>query len=256
MSDLGSDSVRIAALGDLHCTRKSQGAYRNLFHQVSNEADVLVLCGDLTDYGLPEEAQILASEIRTCVSIPVVAVLGNHDYESNHQQQVHDILLEAGVMVLDGDACEVAGVGFAGVKGFCGGFGDRAVEAWGEQVLKHFVQETAHEALKLEAALARLQCPTRVAVLHYAPIEDTVRGEPLEIYPFLGSRRLEEPLNRFGVAVVLHGHCHHGSLEGQTATGTPVYNCALPLLKRARPEAPPFRMITLPRVRDDDCTLM
>jgi Icc-related predicted phosphoesterase len=242
-----SDTVRIAAIGDLHCTRKSQGAYAEVFRQVSEDADVLVLCGDLTDFGLPEEAHILAEELRAGLRVPAVAVLGNHDYESGHEKEVHDILLAAGVTVLDGDACEVEGIGFAGVKGFCGGFGDRSIEAWGEQCLKQFVQETVHEALKLESALARLHCETRVAVLHYAPIEATVRGEPLEIYPFLGSRRLEEPLQRFPVAAVFHGHCHYGSLEGTTAHGAPVYNVAMPLLRRARPGVPAFRLVEVDR---------
>jgi Icc-related predicted phosphoesterase len=240
--------IRVAAVGDLHCTRKSQGAYQQLFRKMSRDADVLVLCGDLTDYGLPEEAQILASELGHGLTIPAVAVLGNHDHESDHMSEMRNILLAAGVTVLDGDACEIEGVGFAGVKGFCGGFGDHAVAAWGEHTLKVFVQEAAHEALKLEEALTRLSCPTRLAVLHYAPIEATVAGEAREIYPFLGSRRLEEAIDRAGaVAAAFHGHCHSGSLEGKTAGGVPVYNVAMPLLRKMMPGQPPYRMITLPR---------
>jgi Icc-related predicted phosphoesterase len=241
------EDVRIAAVGDLHCARTSQGALERTFAAIEEAADVLVLCGDLTDYGLPEEAEILAAQLKKAITIPTVAVLGNHDFESRREKDVHDLLLAAGVIVLDGDACEVEGIGFAGVKGFGGGFGDRAVEAWGEPVLKAFVGETIQEALKLESALARLTAKTKVVVLHYAPIEATVQGEPTAIHPFLGSRRLEEPINRMRVDLVLHGHCHHGSLEGVTSTGIPVYNVAMPLLRRQRPGEPPFRVFTLPR---------
>jgi Icc-related predicted phosphoesterase len=215
------------------------------FAPLDGNADVLLLLGDLTDHGLPEEAHILADGLVRTVKAPVVAVLGNHDYESGQGEEVRRILTDAGVIVLDGDAHEIDGVGFVGVKGFAGGFGRRTLEPWGEPVLKAFVQEALQEALKLESALAKLRTGRRVALLHYAPLEATVEGEPLEIYPFLGSSRLEDPLNRYQVDLVFHGHAHRGSLEGRTAAGVPVYNVALPLLRRTFPEQPSFRIVPL-----------
>jgi Icc-related predicted phosphoesterase len=238
--------LRIAALGDLHVSKTSHGTFQPIFSQIGNTADVLLLCGDFTDYGLPEEARILARELTTATKIPVVAVLGNHDYESGHEDEIRRILSDAGVVVLDGEATEVHGVGFAGVKGFAGGFGRGALGPWGESVIKRFVQEAVDEALKLEAALARLRTHRRVAVLHYSPIRGTVEGEPLEIFPYLGSSRLEEPINRYRVNAVFHGHAHRGSPEGRTATGVPVYNVAMPLLSRTYPERPPYLIVELP----------
>lgn len=165
--------------------------------------------------------------------VPTIAVLGNHDFESGEQDEVKRILIEGGVHVLDGDAHEVGGVGFAGVKGFGGGFGQRALGPWGEDAIKRFVQEAVDESLKLEAALARLRTPIRVVLLHYAPVEDTVRGEPPTIYPFLGSSRLEEPIDRYHAHAVFHGHAHSGSPDGRTKGGIPVYNVSLPLLRAA-----------------------
>jgi Icc-related predicted phosphoesterase len=238
--------VRLAAVGDLHVKKTSQGALQPLLAPVNDSADVLLLCGDLTDYGLPEEASILAKELTSVVRIPILAVLGNHDYESGQHLEVCRILSEAGVKVLDGEATEVQGVGFAGAKGFIGGFGRGTLGAWGEPGVKRFVQEAIDEAMKLESALARLRTPRRVAVLHYSPIRGTVEGEPLEIFPYLGTSRLEEPLNRHPVDVVFHGHAHHGSLEGRTSTGTPVFNVALPLLMAKFPDRPPFRIVEIP----------
>jgi Icc-related predicted phosphoesterase len=238
--------LRIAALGDIHVSKNSHGAFQTLFTQISTTADVLVLCGDFTDYGLPEEARILAREITTGLKIPVIAVLGNHDYESGKQDEIRQILSDAGVTVLDGEATEIQGVGFAGVKGFAGGFGRGALGPWGEQAIKLFVQEAVDEALKLESALARLRTQRRVAVLHYSPIRATVEGEPLEIFPYLGSSRLEEPINRYRVNAVFHGHAHRGAPEGRTATGVPVYNVAMPLLARTNPDRPPYLVVELP----------
>jgi len=243
---LSQDHVRFAAVGDLHCKKDSAGAFRELFAQASDAADALLLCGDLTDYGLPEEARILASELGAA-KVPIVAVLGNHDFESDAQQDVCSILADAGVHILDGEACEIHGVGIAGVKGFAGGYGRATLGSWGERSIKTFVNEAIQEALKLESALAKLRTPERLAVLHYSPIEATVQGEPIEIFPFLGTSRLEEPLIRYPVSTVLHGHAHRGSPEGKTVNGTPVYNVALPLLKRTYPERPAFRLIELPR---------
>ena len=240
------DVTRIAAVGDLHVPRGGHAGLQPTFAAAAAGADVLVLCGDITDYGLPEEARLVATALQQTVKIPVVAVLGNHDFESGHQDEVTKILVDVGVVVLDGDAQDVAGVGFAGVKGFAGGFGPRALAPWGEPSIKSFVHEAVNEALKLEAALARLRAPQRVAVLHYAPILGTVSGEPPEIYPFLGSSRLEDPLNRYPVSAVLHGHAHRGSLEGRTREGAPVYNVAMPLLVQSFPGQPPVRIIELP----------
>ena len=238
-----SDVVRLAAVSDVHYGKSSQGSLVQLFAQITAQADVLLLCGDLTDYGLAEEAKILARDLTAAVKVPIVAVLGNHDFESGEEREVAQVLAEAGVKMLDGDAHEVQGVGFAGAKGFCGGFGRGALGAWGEATVKQFVHEAIDEALKLESALARLRTPTRIAALHYSPIRETVQGEPPEIFPFLGSSRLEEPLARFEVSAVFHGHAHKGSPEGKTSTGIPVYNVALPLLKKCYPDRPPFRVL-------------
>jgi len=243
---LNGDVVRVAAVGDLHCGKASQGVLQPLFARMAERADVVVLCGDLTDYGLPEEARLLAREVSGVLKIPVVAVFGNHDYESGHAEEVCAILTDAGVRILDGDGVEIHGVGFAGVKGFAGGFGDRALQPWGESVLKLFVREAVEEALKLEAALARLRTAKRIAVLHYAPIRATVETEPAELLPFLGSSRLEDPINRYNATLVVHGHSHHGAPEGRTATGVPVYNVSLPVLKEAFPDQPPFRLFEIP----------
>lgn len=223
--------MRIAAVGDLHCTKESAGALKPLFSQVEGRADVLLLCGDLTDYGTAEEAHVLAKEL-SVVKLPILAVLGNHDFESGTPEKVVQVLTEAGVRILDGDSHTIGEVGFAGVKGFCGGFGRGTLGPWGEGAVKAFVKEALDEALKLESALARLRTRRRVALLHYAPVRDTVVGEPEEIYAFLGCSRLEEPLERYPVNLAFHGHAHRGTAEGKTRSGTPVYNVALPLLRR------------------------
>jgi Icc-related predicted phosphoesterase len=238
--------LRIAAIGDIHVSKSSQGAFHPLFAQISRTADVLLLCGDFTDYGLPDEARVLARELTSSVNVPVIAVLGNHDYESGKQDEIRQILGEAGVTVLDGEATEVHGVGFAGVKGFAGGFGRGALGPWGETAIKQFVQEAIDEALKLEVALARLRTKKRIAVMHYSPVRATVEGEPPEIFPYLGSSRLEEPINRYRVSAVFHGHAHRGSAEGRTSAGVPVYNVAMPLMARLHPDRPPYLVVELP----------
>jgi Icc-related predicted phosphoesterase len=236
------DVIRVGAVADLHYTKTSQGVLQSLFEHANNAVDLLLLGGDLTDFGLPEEAQVLARDLKATVKTPIIAVLGNHDYEAGKQKEVGDILCEAGVKVLEGDAVEVRGVGIGGAKGFLGGFGRGTLEAWGEDAVKKFVQAAVEEALLLERALARLRTPHRLALLHYAPIRATVEGEPPEIHAFLGCGRLEEPLNRFGIHAVFHGHAHRGTFTGKTTTGIPVYNVALPLLRRARPDAPPLHV--------------
>ena len=232
--------MRIAATADVHYGKHSKGKMQELFTTVSREADVLLICGDLTDYGLPEEAELLATDIRSHLRIPVLAVLGNHDFESAQPDAVTKVMEEAGVEMLDGESIDIDGVGFAGVCGFGGGFGRRMLNAWGEPLIKTFVQEAIDQALRLEQALAKLSTERRVVLLHYAPVRATVEGEPPEIFPFLGSTRLEEPINRFRVSACFHGHAHKGTVEGATATNVPVFNVSVPLLQQHAPEKPPF----------------
>ena len=241
---MSSNVVRIAAVGDLHFARSSHNPLSPWMSRLAAVADVLVLCGDLTDYGRLEEAQDLAQELKTAVKLPIVAVLGNHDFESDQADAVAATLRDIGVHVLDGDTCEVLGVGFAGVKGFAGGFGRGALGPWGERIVKQFVQEAVSESLKLESALARLRTPHKIAVLHYAPVVATVAGEPPEIYPYLGCSRLAEPLAQYQVSAVFHGHAHNGAPEGAVGD-TPVYNVALPLMSRLSADLP-VRILTLP----------
>ncbi len=240
------EKLRIAAMADLHVKKTSQGSLQALFTKANESADVVLLCGDLTDYGNPEEATVLAKEITTSLRIPAIGVLGNHDFEAGKEKEIVKILTDAGVQILDGGATEVQGVGFAGVKGFCGGFGRRSLGAWGEEIIKKFVHETIEEALKLESALARLRTPHKIAVLHYSPIQATVEGEPPEIIAFMGSSRLEEPIDRYRVSTVFHGHAHHGTLEGRTKGNAVVYNVAVPLLRVKFPDQQPMRVIEVP----------
>ena len=236
--------VRVAAIGDVHCCSSSAGALQPLFAKIAESADVLALCGDLTNHGLPEEGLALVKEL-SAVKLPTVAVLGNHDYESGHPDELKRILTDAGVFFLDGEAKEIHGVGFAGVKGFGGGFGRGTLSAFGEPATKRFVQEALDEVMKLEAALQRLHTPQRIVVMHYSPIRATVEGEPPEIFPYLGCGRFEEPLNRYQVAAAVHGHAHAGAAEGRTSTGVPVYNVAVQVMRRVYPDRPPFRLLNL-----------
>jgi Icc-related predicted phosphoesterase len=241
-------TVRLAAVGDVHCAKTTDGTLQRLFAEAARAADVLLLCGDLTDYGDPEEARVLVRELAPAVNarMPVVAVLGNHDFEAGKADEIRKALEGAGVVVLDGESREILGVGIAGAKGFAGGFGKGTLGAWGEPAVKRFVQEAVDEAMKLESALARLRTPRRIALLHYAPVADTVAGEPPEIFPWLGCGRLEEPLARYPVHAVFHGHAHHGTPEGRARGDIPVYNVSMPLLQRAFPDQPPFRLTEVP----------
>jgi Icc-related predicted phosphoesterase len=234
-------TVRVAALADIHYKRIPDESFQPTFVEISKKADVLLLCGDLTDYGLPEEAELVVKDL-AMVSIPVLAVLGNHDYESGREGEVRDVLAKANVKVLDGESAVVAGVGFAGAKGFCGGFGRRMLEPWGELAIKNFVKEAIDETLKLETALARLRTERRIVLLHYAPIQATVEGEPPEIFAYMGSGRLEDPINRYGADAVFHGHAHRGAPEGATTKGIPVFNVSVSLLRRQFPDRPPYRI--------------
>jgi len=223
--------LRVAAIGDLHVMEDSVAPYRELFAEIGNAADVLVLCGDLTNFGKTSEAEILAEDIRAC-SIPVVGVLGNHDYECGQPEEVARILHEAGMTVLDEQAVEIEGVGFAGVKGFIGGYGRGELAPFGEPILKAVVDEVLNESRKLENQLRTLRTERSVAVLHYSPTIETLAGEPQEIFQYLGSQRLCEPIDRFDhVKAVVHGHAHHGTYEGRTPLGKPVYNVAQFVLK-------------------------
>jgi uncharacterized protein len=231
-------SLRVAALGDLHVHQTSTENLQALFDRISQNADVLALCGDLTNLGMPQEAERLVNDLRSC-RIPVVAVLGNHDYQSGRAEELKQILRGGKVVVLEEtETFEMKGVGFAGAKGFCGGFDKHMLAPFGEDPIKHFVNEAVSESLKLEVALNSLRTLKTVVVLHYAPIPGTVAGEPLEIYPFLGSSRLAETIDHFDVNVVFHGHAHHGSYEGKTVKGIPVYNCCKQLMQRVNPDQP------------------
>jgi Icc-related predicted phosphoesterase len=242
LKTMAERAFRIAATADIHYGKHSRGVLHDAFAEISRSADLLLLCGDLTDYGLPEEAEELVADIRTAVKIPMLAVLGNHDFESGRSELVCKVLDGAGINVLNGEATEIGGIGFAGVPGFGGGFGRRMLNAWGEPLIKQFVQESIDHAVRLEQALAKLQMDRKVAVLHYSPIRATLEGEDPEIFAFLGSSRLEEPINRFRVSAVFHGHAHNGILNGATATGIPVYNVSAPALQKT---GKPYRIIEL-----------
>jgi Icc-related predicted phosphoesterase len=238
------NTLRIAAISDIHYGQNSAGSMGQLFSQIADTADIHLNGGDLTDYGLVEEGRILAADLQS-IKIPTVAVLGNHDLESGEEKELTDLLTQAGVRMLDGDTFEYRGVGFAGVRGFCGGFGRGALGPWGERVIKEFVNEAVQEALKLEAALQKLQTTHKVVLMHYAPIRETVEGESPEIFAFLGSSRLEEPLTRLGATAVFHGHAHRGAPAGKTSTGIPVFNVAYAVLKASYPDRPPFHLLEL-----------
>lgn len=235
-------TVRIAAIGDMHFDGAQHGGLRELFAEIGRTADVLALCGDLTTHGRPEQMKAFVDELAG-VEIPIVTVLGNHDCESGAEKDVTEILCDAGVTVLDGTHIVIEGIGFAGTKGFAGGFGRGALGPFGEQLIKDFVNAAVEEALKIEKALHQLDTPSKIVLLHYAPIEDTIRGEPEAIFPFLGSSRLLQPLDTLGATVVFHGHAHHGTAEGQTPGGIPVFNVAAPVLLGAGMS---FRMFEVP----------
>ncbi|MDX5482876.1 MAG: metallophosphoesterase [Hymenobacteraceae bacterium] len=225
--------TKIAAVGDIHVRETDQGKWEGFFKEASEQADVLLLCGDLTDTGRVAEAEVLAHELKAC-TIPVVAVLGNHDYERDHHKGIRKTLIRENVHVLDGDCIVIGDVGFAGVKGFGGGFDQGMLGMFGEPMIKSFVQEAVDESLKLDGALARLDSEhenlKKVVLLHYAPIKSTVVGEPEQIFPFLGSSRLADPINRRGVLAAFHGHAHIGTLKGETSKGVKVFNVSKPIL--------------------------
>lgn len=224
-------TLRVAAVGDLHVGETTRGAYRDLFERVSDDADVLCLCGDLTNYGKTPEVENLLADLKTC-RIPMVGVLGNHEHECGQPEEVSRMLSDAGVKMLDGQAHEIEGVGFAGGKGFVGGFGRYMLSSFGEGPIKTFVQAAVEDANLIENSIRMLRTERSVVLLHYSPVVDTVVGEPPEIHAFLGSSRLAETIDRYdNVSLVVHGHAHRGQPEGATNRGVPVYNVALPVLR-------------------------
>jgi len=229
-------SIRVAAAGDLHCREDQHGRFRNFIKHVNEVAEVLLLCGDLTDRGTPEEARTLAEDL-AALRIPCVGVLGNHDYEAGAAKQICAELAKANVKLLDGDHYVFEKtLGVAGIKGFGGGFGRTTLQAFGESPIKAFVQEGVNESLKLEAALGQLDTPKKVVMLHYSPIAETCAGEQAELMPFLGTSRLAYPIDHYGAAVVFHGHSHFGTREARTPGGIRVLNVAMPLLAKTTPE--------------------
>jgi Icc-related predicted phosphoesterase len=243
MAKTKPDKVRIAAVADIHVRETDKGKWADCFQEISGQADVLLICGDLTDTGDEMEAEVLVGELKHC-KIPVVAVLGNHDYEKNRHKLIRQVVQSEHVHVLDGEAVVIKGVGFAGVKGFGGGFDNYMLSMFGEGAMKAFVQEAVDEALHLDRALARLDADhpdiQKIVLLHYAPIKETIIGEPEVIFPFLGSSRLADPLNRRNVVAAFHGHAHVGTLEGQTSAGVKVFNVARPILLKAGYKLPFF----------------
>jgi uncharacterized protein len=239
--DAASEKITVAAIGDLHVRDDEPRSWRAMFEEISRAADVLVLAGDLTDLGKPKEAEILAEELRGS-TIPVIGVLGNHDYECGAVEEVTTILRQSGMKLLDGQSAEIEGVSFVGVKGFAGGFGRGMLGAFGEPAIKAMVSESVNEALRLENAMRKVPPGRTMVVLHYAPIPETIEGEPKEIYPFLGSSRLAETIDRFEVSAVVHGHAHIGVYQGHTPRGAPVYNVAKYIEK---PSGKPYALIEI-----------
>ena len=238
--------VRVAALGDMHCGRVPAATLAGLLGQVNDRADVLVLCGDLTDHGTADEARPSRKSSAgpsACRSWPCWATTTTT--RARWPRSSASCATRA-CRCWTATRSRCAASASRGSRGFSGGFGRYTLEPWGEDSVKAFVREAVEETLKLESALARLRTDQRVAVLHYAPIQETVEGEPVEIYAFLGCSRMEEPLHRYSVSVVFHGHAHRGKPEGKLRNDVPVYNVALPLMQRSFPDRPPFRIVELP----------
>lgn len=233
--------LRVAALADLHVGETEKHPFRELFAEIAQSADVLALAGDLTNLGAVKEAEILAEDLSSC-PIPKVGVLGNHDYECDCVEKVSEILRESGLLLLEGQAAEIDGVSFVGAKGFAGGFGRYLLGSFGEAATKAFVAEGVQEALRLENAMRNAKSHRVLVILHYAPVVETVHGEPQEIFPFLGSSRLAETIDRFPVNAIVHGHAHHGTFEGRTPGGIPVFNVAKQIPK---PGGRPYHVLEL-----------
>lgn len=226
--------MRIAAVADIHFSPPVWERIRERMEHVRDEADLLVLAGDLTNYGKPAEMEPFLN-VLVRLRIPIVAVLGNHDYESDQHEQIMKMMAAEGIKILDGTGYERDGIGFAGTKGFIGGFGRGVLTAFGEREIKSIVQAAIDESLKLERAMSQLRTEKRVVVVHYSPIPATVEGEPPEIWPYLGTSRLAEVIDRHGANLVIHGHAHHGRPDGKTTGGIPVHNVALAILQMQDP---------------------
>lgn len=232
--------IKIAAVADIHVKETDKGKWVGFFKEVSIEADILLICGDLTDTGDEAEAQVLAEELKAC-TIPVIGVLGNHDYEKGRHKLIRQMVQNEQVHILDGESIVVNNIGFAGVKGFGGGFDNHMLSMFGEGAMKAFVQEAVDEALHLDRALARLDQEhegiKKIVVLHYSPLSATITGEPEAIFPFLGCSRLAEPLTRRNVTAAFHGHAHAGALKGEVE-GVQVFNVAKQVLAKAGYKCP------------------
>ncbi len=228
--------IRIAAVGDVHVDKDVVGRYRPALEQLTGVADALLIAGDLTRHGTVDEAKCMAQEFGD-LGVPVVVVLGNHDHQSDQQDEVTNVLRDCGMTVLEGDSTvlDINGhrLGIAGAKGFGGGFAGACASSFGEREMKNFVGTTEAIAERLGAALRGLECDALVALTHYAPVPETLVGEPLEIYPFLGSYLLGQAIDSAPTALALHGHAHHGSERGRTPGGVPVRNVAHPVIKQA-----------------------
>ncbi|MER6826914.1 metallophosphoesterase [Streptosporangium sp. NPDC000563] len=228
--------VRIAAVGDVHLDESRRGSYRERLHDIGEKADVLLLAGDLTRHGTMDEARVVADEFRD-LPIPVVAVLGNHDHHSDQPAEIAALLRDTGIEVLHDDATvlDIGGVrlGVVGGKGFGGGYAGKCASDFGEPEIKAFVGHTKRIADRWRVALKELQADRTVVLSHYSPVKDTLAGEPLEIYPFLGSYLLAEAVDAEGADLIIHGHAHSGTEKGVTPGGIRVRNVALPVLGRA-----------------------
>jgi Icc-related predicted phosphoesterase len=228
--------TRIAAIGDIHVQETDKNKWTDLFRDASRQADILVIAGDLTNTGDEGEAEVLKEELKAC-TLPVIAVLGNHDHEKGRQKTIRQILQSEQIHILDGEAIAIGDIGFAGIKGFGGGFDKYMLSMFGESAMKAFVQEAVNDALSLDRALTRLDQQheglKKIAVLHYSPLKETIIGEPEQIFPFLGSSRLADPLIRRQVKAVFHGHAHAGTLEGKLSDEIPVFNVAKPVLNKS-----------------------
>ena len=222
--------MKIAATADIHTRVGDAGRLHALVQDAAHDADVLAIGGDLTDLGRLEQVEVLLKVLGTC-SIPILATLGNHDYESGNAAELSRLIGESNVYLLDRSSIVIDGVGFSGVKGFCGGFDGNLANSFGEELFKAWVTEGVLEAEALRNELQRLETERRVAVLHYAPIRATVEGEPPEIHAFLGTSHLARALDEGGATVAFHGHAHHGSFKGKTPGGVPVFNVSLPVLE-------------------------
>jgi Icc-related predicted phosphoesterase len=226
-------SVRVAAAGDLHVDEAGRENVATAIAAMARDADLVLLAGDLTTHGRPEQAAVLADACRD-VGTPIVTVLGNHDLHCGCEDELIEVLRGAGISVLGRDApAAVLGeyrVGVAGVKGFVGGFRDHTIPDFGEASLRGLYAETGAEADALAAGLREIAgCPLRIALMHYAPTSETLAGEPSEIWAFLGSERLAAPILEHRPDLVLHGHAHAGRLQG-SLEGVPVYNVSIPVM--------------------------